>query len=163
MTRATGFVARWWCSRPKRKVIRVNLANLVFLIAVTSAPVTGEPAPEAVVRAMFDAFNRHDAVAMAELYADDASLSSSDFCAPRVGREEVKQTYRALFAAFPGIHDEITQMVVQGDHVAVRFVAKSGQRSSPLVLPISTFLTVRQGLIRSDDSTFDAGGRPCSP
>ncbi len=141
----------------------MNLKSLVFLMAVPAAPVTADPAPEAVVRAMFDAFNRHDAVAMAELYADDALLSSSDFCAPRVGREEVKRTYRALFAAFPDIHDEIAQMVVQGDHVAVRFVAKSGQSSSPLVLSISTFLTVRQGLIRSDDSTFDAGGRPCSP
>ena len=112
---------------------------------------------------LFDAFNRHDATAMAGLYAKDARLVSSDFCGLRVGRAEVMRTYRELFSAFPDIHDDVEQMVVEGDRVAVHFVARSGQGSSPLQLPISTFLTVRHGLIQSDESTFDTGGRPCTP
>jgi predicted ester cyclase len=112
---------------------------------------------------MFDAFNRHDAAAMAQLYANDARLASSDFCAVRNGPTEVLRTYRELFAAFPDIRDEIDQVVVEGDHVAVRFVARSGQGSSALAMPIATFLTVQQGLIQSDQSTFDTGGRACTP
>jgi uncharacterized protein (TIGR02246 family) len=141
----------------------MNLIRMLSLAVATAAPANSESTPQAVVQAMFDAFNRHDAAAMAELYAEDAALTSSDFCAPRVGREEVRRTYRALFAEFPDIHDEVEQMIVQGDRVAVRFVARSGQAKAPMTLPITTFLTVRQNLIQTDDSTFDTQGRPCAP
>jgi hypothetical protein len=136
---------------------------MVFLVAVTATPPTAETAPEAVVQAMFDAFNGHDAVAMAKRYANDALSGSSDFCAPRVGSEEVKRTDRALFAELPDNHDEIEQMIVQGDRVAVCFVASRGRANPWLALPISTFLTVRRGLITSDNTTFDTRGRPCLP
>ncbi|WP_109125817.1 nuclear transport factor 2 family protein [Dyella sp. C11] len=122
-----------------------------------------EPPAESVVRAMFDAFNRHDAEAMATLYADDARLLSSDFCSPRTGRADVLRTYRALFEAYPDIHDDIEDIVVQDDRVTVRFVARSGQGISAMALPITTWVIVRQGLIRLDESTFDTAGRPCSP
>lgn len=138
-------------------------ANLVLLAASLSDSAQASPSPQAVVQAMFDAFNRHDAAAMAGLYADDARLASSDFCATRTGPAEVLRTYRALFVAFPDIRDEIEHMVVEGDHVAVRFVARSGQGSSALAMPIATFLTVRHGRIQSDESSFDTGGRACTP
>jgi hypothetical protein len=139
----------------------MNAVSLVWLAAGLSG--SAQASPRTVVQAMFDAFNRHDAAAMARLYASDARLASSDFCATRTGPAAVLRTYRQLFAAFPDIRDEIGQMVVEGDHVAVRFVARSGQGSSALAMPIATFLTVHQGLIQSDESTFDAGGRACTP
>jgi len=126
-----------------------------FLIAPAA-----DPAPEAVVRAMFDAFNRHDVGAMVELYAPDARLTSSDFCAPR-GKADIRRTYDALFRAFPDINDRVEILVVQGDTVAVRFMAKS--TSGQTDMPIHTFLKVRDGLILSDDSVFDSGGKPCDP
>jgi len=52
-------------------------------------------------------------------------------------------------------------VLVDGDRVAVRFVARSGQGPGSLVLPIATFLIVDEGLIRSDDSLFDTAGGPC--
>ncbi|WP_457312303.1 nuclear transport factor 2 family protein [Sphingomonas sp. UYAg733] len=107
---------------------------------------------------MFAAFNRHDAAAMAALYADDARLSSSDFCAPR-GQRDVVRTYTALFAAFPDIEDRVDDLVVQGDRVAVRFTAVSV--ASGFRMPIATFLKVRNGKIIADDSYFDAGSKPC--
>ena len=139
----------------------MNAVSLVWLAASLSS--STQASPRTVVQAMFDAFNRHDAAAMARLYASNARLASSDFCAARTGPAAVLRTYRQLFAAFPDIHDEVGQMVVEGDHVAVRFVARSGQGSSALAMPIATFLTVRQGLIQSDESTFDTGGRACTP
>lgn len=137
----------------------MNLASASLLAVAVSAATA--PSPQDVVGALFDAFNRHDVEAMARLYVDDASLASSDFCRTRVGRGEVMRTYRALFAAYPDLHDEIQQMVVQGDTVAVRFVAQSALAQPPVALPIASFLTVKQGLIRADISTFDTGGRAC--
>lgn len=134
---------------------------LLLAVAVTS-PLDTPASPRSVVLAMFDAFNRHDADALASLYADDAKFSSSDFCEPRAGRAEVARTYRELFSTYPDIRDELESMVVQDDRVAVRFVARSSIGGAPLRLPISTFLVVRQGRIVSDDSTFDTAGRPCS-
>lgn len=141
----------------------MNPLNPFLLALAASVSVSSASSPSSVAQAMFDAFNRHDADALSSLYANDARLASSDFCANRTGRAEVKRTYQALFATFPDIHDEVQQVVVQGDRVAVRFMARSDAGASPLHLPISTFLTVRQGRIVSDDSTFDTGRRACLP
>lgn len=131
-----------------------------MILALMLALAAPAPEPRAVVTAMFDAFNRHDAEAMAMLYAGDARLTSPDFCRPR-GRADVTRTYRALFAEFPDIRDEVEQVVVEGEQVAVRFTAVS--RRAGLRLPIQTMLRVRGGRIVSDDTLFDAGGRPCRP
>ena len=136
------------------------ITMLITFVLPFTQPSTASRAPEAVVRAMFDAFNRHDAQTMQRLYSSDARLTSSDFCAPR-GKADIRRTYDALFSAFPDIHDTVEILVSEGDRVAVRFTATS-QRGN-LKLPIHTFLRVRNGLIAEDDSVFDAGGRPCTP
>lgn len=64
---------------------------LTMLLAVATPP-----APRAVVTAMFEAFNRHDAEAIARLYAPDARLASSDFCAARGRNDVVRPTRRCL-------------------------------------------------------------------
>lgn len=114
--------------------------------------------PREVALAMFDAFNRHDADAMARLYAEDAKLTSPDYCLPR-GRDDVNKSYRALFAEYPDIRDDVETMVAEGDIVAVRFTATS--QAGKLTLPIQAILKVRDGLIVADDALFDAGGNPC--
>jgi uncharacterized protein (TIGR02246 family) len=133
------------------------LALLLFMVGDPPAP---DRTPRDVVSAMFDAFNRHDAEAMAKLYAADARLTSSDFCHPR-GRADVVRTYRALFTEFPDIRDDVQAMVVEGDRVAVRFTAVSAKGG--MALPLQTMLRVRGGMIVNDDTVFDAGGRPCQP
>ncbi|WP_448662177.1 nuclear transport factor 2 family protein [Sphingomonas sp. CJ20] len=130
---------------------------LALALALAAAP---DRSPRDTVLAMFDAFNRHDAVALARLYAPDARLSSPDYCTPRTGAD-VARSYGALFAAFPDIHDSVETMVVEGDTVAVRFTATS--RTGGLSLPVQAMLRVRDGRIVSDDAVFDAGGRPCEP
>lgn len=130
------------------------LSLALLLVAVTP------PTPRAVVTAMFEAFNRHDAQAIEGLYAPDARLTSPDFCTAR-GRGDVARTYGALFAAYPDIRDRIEVMVVEGDRVAVRFVATS--RSGGLTIPIKAMIRVKDGLIVEDNSVFDTGGEPCQP
>jgi uncharacterized protein (TIGR02246 family) len=133
---------------------------LLALLLAQPEPPPRPPSAREVVKAMLEAFNRHDATAMARLYARDARLTSSDFCSPR-GQADIERTYRALFEAFPDIRDDVSTIVAEGEHVAVRFTAVS--KTGPLQLPIQTMLTVRDGLITEDHSVFDTGGRPCAP
>lgn len=120
-----------------------------------------KPGSKEVVEAMFSAFNRHDSAAIAELYTNDARLTSSDFCSPRKGKDEVRRTYQELFDDFPDIRDEVETYVVQQDKVAVKFTAHS-EAHGPMKIEIVTFLSVRDGHIVSDESIFDTVGRPCS-
>ena len=132
---------------------------LMFALAADQPPSRATiSTPREVVLAMFDAFNRHDADAIARLYAKDAKLTSPDYCHPR-GRNDVSKSYRALFAEYPDIRDDVEAMVAEGDIVAVRFTATS--RAGNLTLPIQAILKVRDGLIVTDDALFDAGGKPC--
>jgi ketosteroid isomerase-like protein len=143
------------------KASAITMAMLAALMGTSPAALPAEPSARAVVEAMFAAFNRHDARAMATLYAADARLTSSDFCAPRVGQANVERTYQALFDEFPDITDHVDLYIVEGNHVAVRFISRSTLTGKAFTLPIVTFLTVRGGLIQSDDSTFDNRGRSC--
>ena len=138
----------------KRPIVLVALA--IPLLGGASAP---PASPRTAVAAMFAAFNAHDPAAMARLYAPDARLTSSDFCAPRRGTD-VQRTYAALFAAMPDLNDQVDTVVAEGDRVAVRFTATSS--NTGLRLPIVSMLRVQDGLIVEDDSVFDAGGRICT-
>lgn len=131
------------------------MLSLALLLAAATAPT-----PRTVVTALFEAFNRHDAKAIAGLYAPDARLTSPDFCTAR-GRDDVARTYGALFAAYPDIQDRIEVLVVDGNRVAVRFLATS--RSGGLTMSIQAVIRVRDGLIVEDNSVFDTGGEPCQP
>jgi ketosteroid isomerase-like protein len=135
-----------------------------YILFSAAAAVSAAPAqsPRAVVEGMFAAFNRNDVAALEAYYAEDVRLTSSDFCAPRVGKAGVRRTYAALFETFPGITDKVEALVVEGERVAVRFAARSTAPGREFTLPIMTFLTVRDGLIRTDDSIFDTKGEPCS-
>jgi ketosteroid isomerase-like protein len=136
---------------------------LTILIALATAPVAAPAhprSPKAVVHAMFESFNQHDARAMQALYAEDARLTSSDFCGPR-GKQDIPRTYETLFRTFPDVQDSIETVVVERDMVAVKFVASSP--TGKWRLTIHTFLKIKDGLIVSDDSVFDNGGRDCQP
>lgn len=118
----------------------------------------GDPTSRETALAMFDTFNRRDLDAMEALYAQDAVLTSSDFCAPR-GRVDIRRTYQALFDAFPDVRDEVSKVVAEDGLVAIQFTAKA----NGLELPIVTIFTIRDGLIVRDETVFDAGGAPCQP
>lgn len=134
------------------------MTGLAILMSAAMLAAPAPRSPRATVEAMFAAFNAHDPKAMARLYAPDAKIDSSDFCATR-GAKDVERTYTSLFAAMPDLHDAVDAILVDGDRVAVRFTATS--EKAGFRLPIMTMLRVRDGLIIEDDSRFDNGGRPC--
>jgi hypothetical protein len=120
------------------------------------------PSPRAVVEAKFAAVNRHAVADVVKLYSPDARITSSGFCNPRHGSADVQRTYQALFADFPGIVADVLEYVVQGDRVAVRFIARMKIQGRSIDVPIYNFFTVRNGLIEADEGMFDTGGRPCT-
>jgi ketosteroid isomerase-like protein len=140
---------------------RVGCAALLAAL-VGCASLARESPAQAVIEAKFAAVNRHSIDDIEKLYAPFASITAPNFCAPRHGREDVRRTYQDLFAAFPGIHAEIQEYLVQGDRVAVRYLVHSDSAGRGFVVPIFNLFTVRDGLITTDDGMFDNGGRKCA-
>jgi ketosteroid isomerase-like protein len=132
---------------------------IVRVLALT-ASLSATSAPGAMVRKLFDAFNRHDVAALQALYAPDARLMSSDFCEPRTGAD-VTRTYEAIFRTFPDIRDDVDTIVINGDRAAVRFVSSSRALGGDFRLTLMTFFRFSGGRIIEDDTIFDARGRPC--
>jgi ketosteroid isomerase-like protein len=132
--------------------------------AVKGVAASAHASAEAVVEKRFAAVRRHDLEAIVALYAKDAVETSPAFCRDRTGPEGARQTYAELFQAFPNITDDVITYVVDGDHVAVQFVARSRRPDGTFAfeVPLANFLTVRNGRIVRDETYFDTKGRPCS-
>ena len=143
------------------RLMTVSIVLAILLGPPASAKGIRTPVQETIHR-LFAAFNRHDLDAMARLYASDAILESPDFCSPRRGPEGVRKTYADLFRTFPDIIDQVTGSVVNGERVAVQFVAHSQGFDPTHEIRLATFFIVRNGLIVRDETYFDAHGQPCS-
>jgi len=130
--------------------------------ATLAAPVAGDAAARSVFEARFATFNRHDLDALVALYAPDAVLTSPGFCQDRVGLAGARQAYSALFQGVPDIKDEVTAVIIDRDHIAVQFIARSVRPGAAFTVRIANFLTLDHGLIKRDDAYYDAKGRPCN-
>jgi ketosteroid isomerase-like protein len=124
---------------------------LVPLAACSSMPDSSQ-ASRAGVERLFETFNRHDAVAMRALYAPDAIHVSPAFCTPKRGPDEIAAVYQGLFTSLPDVRDEVVQIVAEGDHAAVRFVAHSGALKPSPTMPIAAFIQFRDGLIVREET-----------
>jgi ketosteroid isomerase-like protein len=143
--------------------IAARAGRVALIAALTGcASLAPQSAAKAVIEAKFAAVNRHSIDDIEKLYAPFASITAPNFCAPRHGREDVRRIYQDLFTAFPDIHAEIQEYLVQGDRVAVRYLVHLNSTGSGFVVPIINLFTVRDGLITTDDGMFDNGGRKCN-
>ena len=135
-----------------------------ILVATISMPVLAQESPEAVVKRRFEATANRNLDAVAALYAADAIETSPAFCAPRQGSVGARKTYGDLFRDAPGIENEVTNFVVDGNRVAVQFIARVRKPDGSIAfeVPLANFLTIERGRIVRDDTYFDTKGRPCS-
>ena len=138
---------------------RLFVLTSVLLAACSGMP--SRPEPEDVVRNKFAAVNRHDLQAVTQSYAPDARLMASDFCAPRIGRQEVERTYRALFASIEDLSVQLDEVRPDGNRIMVRFRVLGAVGGRRFEVPIANFFEVRDGLIVYDLGVFDNGGRAC--
>ncbi len=140
----------------------ISLLAFILFAACASKEKEAEQQNVELAKSMFEAFNRHDWKAMAELYADSAL-----FLDPSLGKEYVSQSHEQIITKyaemekmFPDIHDEITGMYSSGDKVMVEFISTgiatsdTGEKVS-LRLPICSVLTVSGGKIVKDATYYD--------
>jgi steroid delta-isomerase-like uncharacterized protein len=92
--------------------------------------VTGED----VARMLTDAWNSHDAARLAGVYTQDATVLDPFFTEPLEGREAIEKDASDLITAFPDITFRLTNVIVDGQTVAVEAMI-SGTNTGPLQLP----------------------------
>jgi ketosteroid isomerase-like protein len=143
-----------------------KLVALTCALAGASAPalcaMASSNLANRLVEARFDTFNRHDLNGLVALYAPDAVLTSPGFCQDRIGLAGARRAYDELFQAVPDIQDHVTLVVIDQNHIAMQFIARSTRPGAAFEVHIANFLTVDHGLITRDDAYYDAKGRPCT-
>lgn len=90
----------------------------LFAVALLQAPPMTAIAPQPVIQAQLDAYNRHDAEAFAAAYAADAEvveLATGTVIAK--GRAAIQAFYATRFQANPRLHGEAIHRLVQGAFV----------------------------------------------
>ena len=96
-------------------------SGMVLCALLTGCATVSRPqSPQVMVAGKFATAGR-DAIADIEnLYAVDAVMTSTDFCAPCRGRREIRRNEENLFNTFPAITADVLEYIVQGDRVALR-------------------------------------------
>ena len=77
----------------------------------------------AIVEAVFEAFNRHDLESIVALYHPNAKMVAPNNPEPRYGLAVVREEYKGHFDNIPGVHDQVTRIVAEGNQAAVEFTA----------------------------------------
>ncbi len=137
---------------------KLVLGSMLLFLAACSSSVQPDEPRIAIAKTLFEAFNRHDWKAMADLYSDSAL-----FLDPSFGKEYVSQTrektiakYTEMQNAFPDIHDAVTTIYSSGETVIVEFTsAGTASDGTKFTLPIVTILTFKEGLIIKDATYYD--------
>jgi uncharacterized protein (TIGR02246 family) len=81
-----------------------------------------------------EAMNRHDAVAAAELFSDDALFWEPSYDEPRRGREAVRREFEGFFAMLPDIHFTPQTILVDGEHALHEWTYHATYEGRPVEL-----------------------------
>lgn len=111
---------------------------------------TEEQTTQAVVDRFNQAFNRHDADALAELLTDDTVFEDTS-PAPdgrRVeGKAAVTEFWRAWFAHNPDARFEAEEAIISGNRAVIRWVYRKTRNGQPWHLRGVDIFTVRDGKV----------------
>lgn len=77
--------------------------------------------PREIAAAWLDAWNSHDAVALAELYAEDAVNIQVAFGEPLCGREALLKDFQTFFEAFPDSFTNPENIFVDGEWAIIEW------------------------------------------
>lgn len=84
-----------------------------------------------------EAFNSHNADAVAALYAAEVVVSDPMYPEPLRGREAVRQDYADFVRSFPDLRVTVSKILVSGDTVAFE-IQVSGTHQGPIITPTGT-------------------------
>jgi steroid delta-isomerase-like uncharacterized protein len=113
------------------------------------------------------AWNAHDVERVAALYAPDCESIDVAEPAPQHGREEVRASVARYLSAFPDLLFTQEEAVVDGNRVAVVWMATGTHQGSLMHIPPTgrkvtvrgtSFLTVVDGMVSRDLSVWDVAG-----
>lgn len=82
-----------------------------------------------------DAVNRHDAAALAALYASDAVVYDPQYQEPLRGRDAIQRDMEEFFRAFPDVHCELQGEPLVAGSDAARRLHMTGTNQGPLTMP----------------------------
>jgi predicted ester cyclase len=120
----------------------------------------------AFVRELIAVAGRHDLARLATFYASDAVAVSPVF-GTVVGRDAIAATWARLFALFPQVAIEISDVLIDGNRVAVLSALSTTDRSGWFGLPATgsvisyrlvLLLTIVDGHIVHDERIYDSAG-----
>jgi steroid delta-isomerase-like uncharacterized protein len=89
---------------------------------------------EAIIRKQADAWNRHDAEAVAQSYSEDATVIDPQYPEPLKGRDAIRKDAADFLAASPDLVFRLDRILVEGDTIAYEGVGR-GTQTGPLQLP----------------------------
>ncbi|HUH05871.1 MAG TPA: nuclear transport factor 2 family protein [Kofleriaceae bacterium] len=105
------------------------------LIIVRQGSEAGEPARLARVASLVEAFNRHDAPALLQLYLPDAVLDDQHLPGPIITAHQIGTHYSDLFPAFPDIAMADVQSWAAGDYVVLTYTLRGTHAGAYARLP----------------------------
>jgi len=115
-----------------------------------AAPQAGENSTRVAVERFNEAFNRHDADALASLLTEDTVFEDTS-PAPdgkRIeGKTAVVAFWREWFARNPDARFEAEEMIVSGDRAVVRWVYRKMRNGQPWHIRGVDLFTVRDGKV----------------
>jgi ketosteroid isomerase-like protein len=137
----------------------ILFSGLVFFLFVSAAAPASHSAARAIetVRSKFDAFNRHDAAMIQDIYASNAVLHSPDYPSLQ-GNRPIADTYRKLFETIPDAKDTVVLLETSGNHVYAQFVLTGhwmGAQDKPLNVRIISVYAIEAGRIIDDSTYYD--------
>jgi steroid delta-isomerase-like uncharacterized protein len=119
-----------------------------------------------------DAFNSHDADAVAALFTEDAVVLDPQYAEPLRGKDAIRKDIADFFTAFPDIQSRPGDLLASGDTAATEY-HMTGTHKGPMVTPdgdiaatgrnvkVTVALFTRlngQGLITEQRRYFDLAG-----
>jgi len=114
--------------------------------------------PAGIVRSYLGAFSGGDPDAIAAHVGKDfANDHRSTLGASCRGRDEYRRRLPGFLAAFPGLHYEIIDVLVEGARVAVAYTMHATPEDGPLAVPGVMWFDLDDGLIIRRVDLFDSG------
>jgi steroid delta-isomerase-like uncharacterized protein len=110
--------------------------------------------------------NKHDTVALTDLYSDSVKLESPNWEGVKTGKSVVKETYSRYFASTPDMQQEVSDIMATDSVVVIEYTfhgtllnpeknTPEYMRGKKYKLSACTVMSIRKGKITSQQTYFD--------
>ncbi|HAJ35358.1 MAG TPA: hypothetical protein DCL15_06655 [Chloroflexi bacterium] len=113
---------------------------------------------QAVVQQVLAAWNSHDPARVAAFYTEDCRVIDVAIAQPPVGRAGVQRMFEAYYHAFPDLEIKPDVIIIEGNRVAVFWMAHATHQGAILNIPPSGRTVTARGvnyLVLRDDKVCE--------